>query len=169
MPSEAHLFYAFAALALVGAIAVLVQVRNLIAGVTALLVTSVSLSGVFVLLDAHLVAVLQILVQTGSLFALLLFVVMLVDPRGEDFGATDPARVVVRIVGGAVALALGIVLIGTVWDGLPSPGIAPGGFGGFRAIGRELFAGYLVPVESLALLLLAALVGALLLARRRLD
>jgi NADH-quinone oxidoreductase subunit J len=169
MPSEAHLFYALGALALVGAVAALVQVRNPIAGVTGLLVTSVSLSGVFVLLDAHLVAVLQLLVQTGSLLALLLFVVMLIDPRTEDFGPTDPARVIMRIVGSVVALVLGIVLIGVVWGGLPSPGIVPKGFGGFDAIGRELFAAYLVPVESLALLLLAALVGALLLARRRLD
>ena len=169
MPSEPHLFYALGALALVGAVAALVQVRNPIAGVTGLLVTSVSLSGVFVLLDAHLVAVLQLLVQTGSLLALLLFVVMLVDPRTEDFGPTDPARVIMRIVGSVVALVLGVVLVGVVWGGLQSPGIVPEGFGGFDAIGRELFAAYLVPVESLALLLLAALVGALLLARRRLD
>ena len=112
---------------------------------------------------------LQLLVQTGSLLALLLFVVMLVDPRTEDFGPTDPARVIMRIVGSVVALVLGVVLVGVVWGGLQSPGIVPEGFGGFDAIGRELFAAYLVPVESLALLLLAALVGALLLARRRLD
>jgi NADH-quinone oxidoreductase subunit J len=167
MPSQALLFYAFGALALIGAFAVLLQARNLVAAVTALLVTTVSLAGIFVLLEAHLVAVLQLLVQTGSLLVLLIFVVMLVAPGGEDFGPEDPGRMIVKIAGVVVALALGIGLVAAVRDGLPLPPVPPAGFGGFRAIGRELFTAYLVPMEALALLLLAALVGALLLLRRR--
>ena len=169
MTIESFLFYGFGAAALVGALASLLQVRSQAAALVGLAAALVALSGLLALLDAHLIAVLMVLVHGGAVLVLALFSIMLVDPRADAFGPFDPARVVVKGAGVAVTIGLGAVLAGTLTGSLPALEAVPEGFGGHRELGRQLFTGYLVPVETVGLLLLAALVGSAFLARRRLD
>ena len=82
------LFYLFAALAVAGALGMLLNVRNTVAGALSLVGTMVSLGAIYVLLDAYLIGVLQILVYAGAILVVFLFVVMLLNLRQDDFGPT---------------------------------------------------------------------------------
>jgi len=172
MTVEAVLFYAFAGLAVFGALAMVLFVRNLVAGAMSLAVSMVSLAGIYLLLGSHLIAALQIIAYAGAVLVLFLFVILLLDLRHDDFGPLDPAQVVTKLAGVALALAVGVALASTLVGVLPpAPELTqlPEGFGGFRDVGLQLFTAYVVPVEVAGLLLLAAIVGAVVLAKRSLD
>lgn len=167
MPFEVTLFYAFGALSVLGAVAMLLQVRNLVAGVMSLVVTMVSLAGIYVLLEAHLIAVVQIMVYAGAILVLFLFVVMLLNLRTDDFVPIRPGQRAVKLAGAGIAIGGGLfVALGLRGSLIAAPEAVPAGFGGFRDIGLQLYTSYVVPVEAAGLILLAAIVGAVILAKR---
>jgi len=169
MSAEAVLFYAFSATAVVSALAMVFFVRNVVAGAMSLVVTMISLAGIYVLLEAHLVAAIQVMVYAGAILVLFLFVIMLLNLRGDDFGRVHPVQTVFKTVVCVTAVLVLLALSRRVAVGLPQPGPAPAGFGGFREVGIQLFTRYVVPVEVAGFLLLAAIVGAVVLAKRRID
>ncbi|MGH0035886.1 MAG: NADH-quinone oxidoreductase subunit J family protein [Myxococcota bacterium] len=169
MGAEAVLFYAFAGLAVVSALAMVLSVRNVVAGAMSLVVTMISLAGIYVLLEAHLVAVIQIMVYAGAILVLFLFVIMLLNAETDDFGPARPAQVVFKTFGLVASLLVLGALLGRIGSDLGEPGPLPEGFGGYRDVGVQLFTHYVVPVEIAAFLLLAAIVGAVMLAKRRID
>jgi len=166
MTVPAFLFYVFAVLAVVSALGMVLNVRNTVAGAMSLVVTMVALAGIYVLLEAHLVAVIQIMVYGGAIVVLFLFVVMLLNLRSDDF---PPRRQrLVKIAGAALGLfALTTAL--RLFAGLPEPPPLPDGFGGYREVGLALYTDYLLLVEMISLLLTAAIVGALILAQRKIG
>ena len=160
------LFWLFGGLAVLGALGMVLNVKNTVAGAMSLVLTMVSLGGVYVLLEAYLVGVLQILVYAGAIVVLFLFVVMLLNLRGESW---SPERIRVAKVAG-VAVAAGLLLL-LLWL-LPTLGAPPElrpGFGGYRDVGITLFTDWLVAFESTSLLLLTAMIGAVVLAKRKID
>lgn len=173
MDVSALLFYCFAALALISALAMVAFVRHAVAGVLSLTVTMVSLAGIYVLLDAHLVAAIQIMVYAGAILVLILFVVMLLNLREDDFGRLRPGRATLKLAGVVLAVCAFALLVQQLPEMLPARGpeaaALPGGFGGYRDVGIQLYTEYVVPVETAGLLLLAAIVGAVILAKRRID
>jgi len=161
------LFYAFAALAVVSALGMVLNLRNTVASAMSLVVTMVSLAAIYVLLEAHLVAAIQIMVYGGAIVVLFLFVVMLLNLRADEFA---PGRQwLTKLAAGLVVLAAGAELIRLLSGELPEPGELPPGFGGYRMVGISLYTDYVLLVEMASLLLLAAIVGALILAKRRID
>ena len=160
------LFYVFAALAVVSALAMVLNVRNTVAAAMSLVVTMVSLAGIYVLLAAYLVAAIQIMVYGGAIVVLFLFVVMLLNLRSDEF---LPARQRWMKFAGALLgvflLVEGLRLLG----GFHEPPPLPEGFGGYRLLGLSLYTDYLLIVEVISLLLTAAIVGALILAKREID
>ncbi len=160
------LFYIFAALAVVSALAMVLNVRNTVAAAMSLVVTMVSLAGIYVLLAAYLVAAIQIMVYGGAIVVLFLFVVMLLNLRSDEF---LPARQRWMKFAGAL---LGVFLLVEglrVLGGFHEPPPLPEGFGGYRLLGLSLYTDYLLIVEVISLLLTAAIVGALILAKREID
>ena len=160
------LFYVFAALAVVSALAMVLNVRNTVAAAMSLVVTMVSLAGIYVLLAAYLVAAIQIMVYGGAIVVLFLFVVMLLNLRSDEF---LPARQRWMKFAGAL---LGVFLLVEglrVLGGFHEPPPLPEGFGGYRLLGLSLYTDYLLIVEVISLLLTAAIVGALILAKREID
>lgn len=167
MTAAAAFFYVFGALAVAGALGMLLNVRNTVAGAMSLVLTMVSLGGVYVLLEAYLVGVLQILVYAGAILVLFLFVVMLLNLRGDAFGPERQGFV--KVVGIAF---VAVLLVEFVWllPGAFGPAAAlPEGFGGYRSVGLALFTDWLLAFEVTSLLLLAAMVGAVVLAKRKID
>jgi len=165
--TPAFFFYLFGAIAVLGALGMVASVRNVVAGALSLVCCLVALGGVYVLLEAYLVGVLQILVYAGAIVVLFLFVVMLLNLRGGELG---PARQpVVRVAAVAVAAALLWRFLALLPGLLGSPKPLPEGFGGYREIGRVLFTDYVLAFEVSSLLLLAAMVGAVVLVKRRID
>ena len=167
MTTQQILFYAFAALAVASALGMVLNLRNTVAAAMSLVVTMVSLAGIFVLLEAHLVAAIQIMVYGGAIVVLFLFVVMLLNLRADEFA---PGRQwLTKLAAGLVVLAAGAELIRLLSGELPEPGELPPGFGGYRMVGISLYTDYVLLVEMASLLLLAAIVGALILAKRKID
>ena len=161
------LFYAFAALALVSALGMLLNLRNAVASAMSLVVTMVSLAGIYVLLEAYLVAAIQIVVYAGAIVVLFLFVVMLLNLRADEFA---PGRQwLTKSAALLLVLAAGSHLVRILTAELPQPGPPPSGFGGYAQLGISLYTDYVLLVEMASLLLLAAIVGAVILAKRKID
>jgi len=161
------LFYVFGGLSVISALAVVLNTRNTVAAAMSLVVTMVSLGAVYVLLEAYLVAVLQIMVYGGAIVVLFLFVVMFLNLRHDDF---PPLRLRLAKVGGALlSLAALSEFVRVVMGKLPAPPAAPSAYGGYRGLGLALYTDYVLLVEMASLLLLAAIVGALVLAKRKID
>lgn len=160
------LFYVFAALAVVSALGMVLNIRNPVAAAMSLVVTMVSLAAIYVLMEAHLVAAIQIMVYGGAIVVLFLFVVMLLNLRDEEF---PPGRQRVMKI---AAVFFGLFVLAELFrafGGLPEPPPPPEGFGGYRQVGVALYTDYVLLVEMASLLLTAAMVGALILAKRKID
>ncbi len=165
------LFDAAAILALLFA-AVMVLHRHPVKSVLALVVSFFGLAVCFVLLSAPFIAVIQVIVYAGAILVLFLFVLMLLNIPAEEH--TRDARPIQRFLAGLGILVFGAMLMALLRDaglpeGVPAAGGEPGAVGEIGALARLLFSEYLLAFEALSVLLLAALVGAFVLARRELG
>jgi NADH-quinone oxidoreductase subunit J len=164
----------FTGLALVAAVAgvlVIIQ-RHAVYSALFLIITMVALAGIYVLLDAHFVWIIQIIVYAGAIMVLFLFVIMLLDIRREQdpWAPMNRGRIVVAVVLSVVLLVeLGIAVAQRLML-RPSAGPpVPGDFGTTQAVGRLLFTDFLFPFEITSIILLVAMVGAMVLAKKRLT
>lgn len=164
---SAFLFYLFGAIAIAGALGMVANVRNTVAGAVSLVATMVALGAIYVLLEAYLIGVLQVLVYAGAIVVVFLFVVMLLNLRQEEYG---PSRIPGAKVWAALISGLVLVQFLSLLPGSFGPAAeAPEGFGGYRQVGASLYTDYVLVFEVTSLLLLAAMVGAVVLAKRRID
>jgi NADH-quinone oxidoreductase subunit J len=161
---ELTVFLLFAALALVSALVVVVH-RNPVYSTMSLVVTLVSLAALFVLLGAPFIAALQVLIYTGAILVLFLFVIMLLNVGREEAGtgsklAKAPALLAAAIFGVMVALFS--------WRAFRDQALAPLSeeFVSLARLAGELFDRYLLVFELVGLLLLVAVIAATVLARR---
>jgi len=166
------LFYLFAGVAVVASLLVIAQ-RNPIYSVLFLIASFGALSGLYVLLEAPFVAMIQIIVYAGAIMVLFLFVVMLLNAPHEDTEedlerrVRLPAAGRVRVLGGLLALALVVELIWILLSSRRSAVVfEEEAVSSVAAIGRLLFTDYAFPFEVTSVLILVALVGSVVLARR---
>jgi NADH-quinone oxidoreductase subunit J len=158
-------FLLFAAASVITALTV-VLARNPVHSALALMACFLQISAIFVLLEAPLLAVIQIFVYVGAIMVLFLFVIMMIDVRealSERFlpGGNLPAM--------ALLVVLGVeMLVVVLWSNrfsIAEP-VAMRTAGEVRQLSTTLFAEYLLPFEAASVILLAALVGAIVLARK---
>jgi NADH-quinone oxidoreductase subunit J len=165
---EMAAFIVLSVLALVSALVVITH-RNAVIAALALAFNLISIAGFFFLLGAQFVGFLQIIVYAGAIMVLIMFVLMLLNIRDEQRmrGARGIfQRMLGPIFGGAFA---GLVLLAIRESPVPSTlPEAPADFGTVGALGRELFTRFFYPFEAISLLLVVAMIGAVLLAKRRL-
>ncbi len=158
--------FAVVALLAVGSALGLVLRKNPIHGALFLVVNLASIAIFYLMLGAEFLAAAQIIVYAGAIMVLFVFAIMVLIPGKEETGP-DPRRVL-RLwalpVGGVLFVLVAAWLL--IPRAAPTAG-SPAGPGGVEAIGRLLFTDYLFPFELTSVLLLAAMVGVLLLARRR--
>jgi NADH-quinone oxidoreductase subunit J len=163
------LFYVFGAIAIAASMLVIAQ-RNPIYSVLLLIASFGALSGLYVLLDAPFVAVTQIIVYAGAIMVLFLFVVMLLNAPHEDTDFDERVHPLLRPgpmrVGAVLALALVVELVWALTQSGQSGAFAGGSVSSVSAIGRSLFTDYAFPFEVTSVLILVAMVGAVVLARR---
>jgi NADH-quinone oxidoreductase subunit J len=182
-----QVFWFFAAVAIISALLV-VTMRNPIASAFWLICTMLCLSGIFFLLQAQFIGIIQVLVYAGAVMVLFLFVIMLLN-LGRDDAALKrtPAWFVSVLLAGVLASQLVPALVGysterlaleytrstvladpkIVFDSTLSAARATLERGVPGDIAKPLFEQYLVPFELTSILLLAAIVGAVVLAKRR--
>jgi NADH-quinone oxidoreductase subunit J len=170
---EHLVFYAFAAVTVLGSLFVIVQ-RNPIYSVLSLIAAFFGLSGLYVLLDAPFVAIVQIIIYAGAIMVLFLFVVMLLNVPREDAAEWDRTHPLYRPWPRRIGALLAVLLVAQlVWALLRTPGIGDGvgvqsaGLSDVGELGRVLFTDYMFAFEVTSILILAAMVGAVILARRQ--
>ena len=169
MASELLLFYAFGAVAVITSLLVIAQ-RNPIHSVVLLIASFGALSGLYVLLNAPFAAVIQIIVYAGAIMVLFLFVVMLLNAPHEDTDFDERTHPLLRKgpmrFGALLAIVFGVELIWALNKGDESGGFASGAVTSVGAIGKSLFTEYAFPFEVTSILILVAMVGAVVLARK---
>lgn len=160
------LFGAIAGLASLAAIGV-VAFGNAVRSALCLVLNFFLLAVLYFTLGAETLGIIQIVVYTGAIMVLFLFVIMLLNLGGASLlvEQRDPKL----LIGGALGLGLFALVASQVL--LPLQNVtairAPEGFGAPQAVGRGLFTGYVWPFELASFLLLIGIVGSILLAKRR--
>ena len=169
MGSEALAFYVFAAVAIAASLLVIAQ-RNPIYSVLLLIASFGALSGLYVLLDAPFVAVIQIIVYAGAIMVLFLFVVMLLNAPHEDTEYDERVHPLLRPgpmrFGAFLALVLGAELWWALGRGGDSGAFPRASVSSVAVIGKALFTDYAFQFEVTSILILVAMVGAVVLAKR---
>jgi len=169
---EGLIFYPIALITLVGSLG-MVMSRNAVHSALWLVLVFFCFGGFYVLLHAEFVAAVQVIVYAGAIMVLFLFVIMLlrVDRAEELLVRHRLQRVAGVILGFALLAGIGITVLVNV---LPGKGgerslesIATDAGGNTQAVAKALFTDYLLPFEVTSVLLLAAIVGAVVLAKRR--
>ena len=163
------LFYLFGAIAIGASLAVIGQ-RNPIYSVLLLIASFGALSGLYILLDAPFVAVIQIIVYAGAIMVLFLFVVMLLNAPHEETEYDERVHPLLRSGPTRFGVALAVALMVELWwaltKGRETDGFPEGSVSSVAAIGRSLFTDYSFQFEVTSVLILVAMVGAVVLARR---
>jgi NADH-quinone oxidoreductase subunit J len=162
------LFYIFAFLTLVCGFLVIANPfsRNPVTSAMFLVLTIVSLAGLFVLLHAYFLAAVQVLVYAGAVMVLFLFVIMLLDLRAEQRRRFKVLAVIGGMISaGAILLIFLRNLLSTPLGAADSPTLE----GGTLALGKLLFTQYVLPFEIVSILLLVAMVGVVLLSKKELK
>lgn len=167
MSAAAVFFYLAGAAAIVSALGMVLNVRNTVAAAMSLVVTMIALAVAYVTLEAHLIAALQIMVYAGAIVVVFLFVVMLLNLRRDAFAR--PRQLLTKAAGVVIALGVAGAFLQIIPTALPSVREIPADFGSYRHVGLALYRDFVLPFEITSLLLLSAIVGAVVLAKRRLD
>lgn len=159
-------FYFIALLMLASALLVVLH-RNPIYSALGLVNTLFLIAVSFVMLDAELIAMLQVIVYAGAIVILFLFVIMLLNVEAEVRAARLPK---IRAAGALLALLLALELgVLAIVHPPAAPTQVPDGFGSTEQLAESLFTTSMLPFELTSLLLLVAVVGAVVMARRKVE
>lgn len=162
MTGELIMFFGLALIAVSGGL-LLLNLKNVVHIVIALVFTFLSVAGIFVLLSAEFLAVIQVLVYSGAITIIMLFGIMLTKHDDETKTTVKPARKLSLYL---AILAFAFVFYIGIYDlSFPESTVALHD-SNIEQIGLSLFTEYIIPLELLGVLLLAALIGAIVLARQ---
>lgn len=161
-------FMILAPLIVVSALSVILW-KNPISSALSLVVTLVSLAIVYFMLEAPFIGILQVLIYAGAIMVLFIFVIMLINLKDEELESVRwSPQTILKL------LSLGLVFTGIAFAvrhamrarPLREAPMLSDNFGSIEHIGRLLFTRYLLPFELISFVILAAVIGAVLLARR---
>jgi NADH-quinone oxidoreductase subunit J len=162
-------FFVFAVAAIASAVMMITR-KNAVSAAVALIVHFFCLSGLYLTLQAQLLAALQIIVYAGAIMVLVVFVIMLLNLGENDkvLQTTNVRGIAGIVIAGILALQLVAVMLlqNTNAAMLPPNSVV---VGSVNELGRVLYTDYLFPFEAVSLLLLTAVVGAVILAKRKLE
>ncbi len=163
---ELYFFLFFAIVAVASSVAMILQ-RNPIYCVLLLIMVMISIAGLYLMLDAQFVAIIQIVVYAGAIMVLFLFVIMLLNLSREEGGVFRIQKPLAVLLAALLFLPVAAVIMSYAGGGtIPPADGGEAGFGEVEQIGTLLFTKYLLPVEIAAVLLLIAIVGAVVLTRK---
>jgi NADH-quinone oxidoreductase subunit J len=169
LPIHQLIFLFLAAVAVFAAFNVILQ-RNPIYSALSLIIVMCALAGAFLLLDAQFVAAMQVIVYAGAVMVLFVFVIMLLNVRTEE--ARQDRVKYLKLITPLLFIALlaeVFFVARSVTTTTPPLVTAPGEnpYGTVEAVGSAMFSSYLFPFEATSVLILMAMVGSLILARKR--
>lgn len=160
-------FYLLAFVALMSGAGMICQ-RHPLHAAALLVVCFLSLAGMYAMLAAPLMAIMQVLVYAGAIMALVVFVIMLLNVQDQDL--PEEPQMGFWVAGTVVAVSPLFYVVASAAQKLPNPpeaaSLAPS-YGGIETVGLHLFRSFPVPFEAVSLLLTVAVVGVVVLAKRR--
>jgi NADH-quinone oxidoreductase subunit J len=161
-------FFLFAIVAVVCGISVVVQTHP-ISSALSLIGVMASLAVLYLLLGAEFIAMAQIIVYAGAIMVLFVFVIMLLNSGAEATRGRSRTAMILGVP--ALIIFLGLIVFGVQRFFPVGPKVVFGAFtgGGPAQIGNALFTKYLLPFEVTSVLILIAILGAIVLARKELD
>ena len=171
MELNSILFFVFGLVAAVASV-LMVTRRNPVIAALFLILNFAALAGLYLTLNAQFIAVTQVIVYAGAIMVLFLFVLMLLRPENEKkFLELNPKAKIFAII---IAFVVFAQLVYMIFFARPSDYITRNSAkslnaGTIESIGRELFTNYIVPFEAAGFLLLAATIGALVLAKKKFE
>ena len=169
--AQAIAFY-FISACILGFAVLVISTKDTVHSVLFLVLDFLFVAALYVLLGAQFLAAIQILVYAGGIVVLYLFVVMLVNLKRPPEAHSDPRRLTKLAFGMSAAVLLELGAIGVYSSRLPATAIAPGPgmpvSGNTEQVGWLLYTSYLIPFEIASMLLLVAMIGAIVLAKREL-
>jgi NADH-quinone oxidoreductase subunit J len=171
MSLELILFVVFGGICAVTAVLVITRINPVISALF-LVVNFASLAGLYLILNAQFIAIAQIIVYAGAIMVFFLFVIMLLNPESEKkFFSQKPFVKIFTVI--IVALVF-VQIIYMIFLAQPSEEITKEtarsvNAGTIEQIGRELFTNYVLPFEAAGYLLLAATIGALVIAKKKFE
>jgi NADH-quinone oxidoreductase subunit J len=162
------IFFLLAATALISGIMVVIQVSP-VRSALFLVLNFFALAGIYLLANAQFIAAIQIIVYAGAIMVLFLFVIMLLNLRQPEEGGAQ-LHLGQKIIGSSLATGTAALVIYTIFKITLPPGrpMVPD-FGTTEMVAKSLFTEYLLPFEATSILLLVAVVGAVVLAKTKLD
>ncbi|MDT3696639.1 MAG: NADH-quinone oxidoreductase subunit J [Ignavibacterium sp.] len=171
MNLEVFLFFVFGIIAAVTAVLMITR-RNPVISALFLILNFAALAGLYITLNAQFIAVTQIIVYAGAIMILFLFVLMLLRTENQKklFELNPKTKIFAMII----AFVVFVQLVYMIFFASPSANVSKDvsksvEAGTIESIGRELFTNYIVPFEAAGFLLLAATIGALVLAKKKFD
>jgi len=160
------IFIALAFLAISGAVAMIVYANPMYSAL-GMLITMLSVAGMFALLSATFLFLVQIIVYAGAIMTLILFILMFLNIKEEDL-PKEPNKYKLIVIGAIVMIPLNILILKAV-SKLPVKdlSITNTDFGDIKPIGLELYNNWFIAFELISILLLVALIGSVVLAKKR--
>jgi len=171
MNLEIVLFIIFASICAVSAVLMVTRPSPVISALF-LVLNFCSLAGLYLTLNAQFIAVAQVIVYAGAIMVFFLFVIMLLNPEREKRFFEQKAKLRIFIIAIVALVLLQVVFI--IFLSSPSEKISSDAArsmetGTVENIGREMFTNYVLPFEAAGFLLLAATIGALVLAKKKFE
>ena len=161
LPMSDFLFYTFGFLTLASAALVVVS-KNPVNAAMCLLLSLIGVAGLFVLLNAALLAFVLLLVYAGAVVALFLFIIMLLDTRPGRQKPFKKTTLAAATIGGAL-LVVGVL---SLYHRAQFPAAAPGAAPTLKNYAEQLFTTYLLPVQMVGFMLLIAMLGVIVLSKK---
>ena len=169
---ELLIFYPLAGLCIVFALGVIIN-NSPVNSAMSLIGMMLGLAGIFILQQAHFIAILQIIIYAGAIMVLFIFVIMLLnlkDKGEDDKWKSRDKNILMNFLGGLLALGVLYKIIDSINAAdFNSPATPPETFGTVREVGTILFTEFVLPFEVASILLLVAMIGAVVLAKSKVD
>ena len=169
---ELLIFYPLAGLCVAFALGVIIN-KSPVGSAMSLIAMMLGLSGIFILQQAHFIAILQIIIYAGAIMVLFMFVIMLLNLKGkgenEKWLTRDKNTLLTTLTGLLIAGILYKIIKITSSSEFNSPALLPESFGTVREVGTILFTKFVLPFEVASILLLVAMIGAVVLAKSKVD
>ena len=167
---ELLIFYPLALLCVIMALGVILG-KTPINSALSLIAMMLALAGIFAQMHAHFLAILQVIIYAGAIMVLFMFVIMLLNLKSDDTewkvrGQNTSLSVVAGVLGVAILYYIVDIILTAK---LESPQNIPETFGTVAAVGEVLFTKFVLPFEVASILLLVAMVGAVVLAKSKVD
>jgi len=163
------LFYIFSAIAVAGALG-MIAIKNPVSSAFSLIAAFIGLAALFIMLDAYLVGIIQILVYGGAVMVLFLFIIMLMDMASEERRKFGPGPVAAGIL---IAGVFVVQLVRVLKDYTPGSkgleALPADAASDVEEIGKLMFTQYYFPVQVVGVLLLIATIGVIVLSKRELK